>query len=287
MSALTHQLTLTELIGHTTLYTSIWAAVLLVYQRNILPTILTRFESTWFNHTVNQTNASNQQYLIGRFLIGVHHTFVTGLALGAMWHDDATLMQATMLSELAIDVFDVIVIASTARGFTGLNWAGILLHHLLSILAISIALTQPLSIQLLARIAIVLDGTGAADYWTNTIALHSPLIQCWSVFKACAAVTVMFFVVRLVYFPWLGLCFVRDAFAHGISQGIVCLGIILLTCFFNVGMIKTRLRQYKRVYASLQAGQPAYLPMESRTAAKHIGIIADDDVQVDSDEQLP
>ena len=233
------------------LYTAVWSSLFLLYQQAVLPRLV-HFHpavSVWYS----SLPASKQRYYLGRFLFSVHHLLVACYAAAALTADSATSavshMRSAMYHEVACDMFDVAVIAFTEKGFTGLHWQGLLLHHLLSILAILTTFTLHTPLATTAQLALLLDGTGAADYFFNTLLFHTPLIEQRAVLLAATSCTAFFFATRLLYFPWLAWLFVYSGWRDGgLWTVVVCAAIMALTCFFNAGMVKTRWRQHSTMW---------------------------------------
>ena len=240
-------------------FTLLWTALFLSFQRVIIPFLLRLWPAplpAWWSALTPQ----KRDYYVGRVLFAFHHLLVAYYALLSLLPsssaaDGVWWMRLSMYHEIACDVFDVVVIALTDRGFTGLNWQGLLLHHLLSILCILVAFTIPTQTAVIAQLAVLLDGTGATDYLFSTVLAHTPLLTLPAVLLTASAATALFFLSRLLYFPYLALLFVLGAWQQRAVTGVVCLLLMLLTCFFNVGMIRTRWKQYRRLWAEAKGRQ--------------------------------
>ena len=235
----------------TLVYTAVWSCLFLLYQRLIVPQLLhlSPATSAWYS----SLTASKQRHYVGRLLFTVHHLIVAYYAIVALTASSdssaVSSMRAAMYHEVACDMFDVAVIAFTERGFTGLHWQGLLLHHLLSILAILTTFTLHTPLSTTAQLALLLDGTGATDYLFNTLLFHTPLIERPVVLLAASFCTLLFFATRLLYFPWLAWLFIYSGWHDGgLWTAAVCAAIMALTCFFNVGMVRTRWRQHRGMW---------------------------------------
>ena len=235
-------------------HTAVWSCLFLLYQRLVLPELARASPTTsaWFSSlpTLKQRN------YLGRLLFSIHHLFVACYAVAALTAADGNTavlyMRAAMYHEVACDIFDVAVIAFTDKGFTGLHWQGLLLHHLLSILAILTTFTLYTPLATTAQLALLLDGTGAADYFFNTLLAHTPAIEHHAVLLTASACTIVFFASRLLYFPYLAALFTYSGWHDGgLWTGAVCAAIMALTCFFNVGMIKTRWQQHSAMWRQM------------------------------------
>ena len=248
----------------TLVYTAVWSSLFLLYQRVVLPELFRLSSSTsgWYS----SLPAIKQRNYLGRLLFSIHHSLVACYAIAALTADSGpsavSYMRAAMYHEVACDMFDVAVIAFTERGFTGLHWQGLLLHHLLSILAILTTFTLHTPLATTAQLALLLDATGATDYFFNTLLTHTPLIQHHSVLLLSSLCTIVFFATRLLYFPWLAWLFICSGWRDGgLWTGVVCGVIMVLTCFFNVGMVKTRWRQHSSMWRlTSRRGDKATMP---------------------------
>ena len=247
-----------SIVAPTTLvYTAIWSILFLLYQRILLPRIFLFLPSTstWYS----SLPANKQRHYNGRLLFSLHHSLVAYYAIAALTATTAPTalysMRSAMYHEVACDLFDVAVIAFTESGFTGLHWQGLLLHHILSILAILITFTLHTPLATTAQLALLLDGTGATDYLFNTLLPHTPAIQYRPLLLLASLTTAVFFIVRLLWFPWLAWLIIRSGLADGgLWTGVVCAGVMGMTLFFNVGMIGTRWRQHSAMWRQQSRG---------------------------------
>ena len=250
-AALTPHESITVFLPTSLLYTAVWSCFFLLYQRLVLPQLfrLSSSTSNWYS----SLPAAKQRNYLGRLLFSIHHVLVSYHAIAALTADSGPSavyhMRTAMYHEVACDMFDVGVIAFTEKGFTGLHWQGLLLHHLLSVLAILTTFTLHTPLATTAQLALLLDGTGAADYFFNTLIFHTPLIEQPAVLLTATFCTVIFFASRLLYFPYLAVLFTYSGWSDGgLWTGAVCAVIMALTCFFNVGMVKTRWRQHSSMW---------------------------------------
>jgi hypothetical protein len=238
----------TEFFPNVVIYAVTWSILFLAFHHLLLhlPAYLslTSHLPPWY---IAIPQAKQRHYL-ARLLFSTHHFLVAYYALCALLFSSPAFLLQCMYHEVACDLFDVAVIAFSDRGFTGLNWQGLLLHHLLSILAILVTFTLRTPLSVLAQLALLLDGTGATDYLFSTVLAHTPLIQQPLVLGSALAVTLLFFVTRLFYFPVLALRFIASAFETHWTSGVVCAGLMAGVMFFNVGMIRTRTKQYRALW---------------------------------------
>jgi len=303
MFSVTSHQPLSIILPQLIIYTVTWSTLFITYQRYILPfltsvaitandTSTSTTSGSWSSSTIkwfDELIPSQKNLMFGRFLFSLHHLIVAIFGLFALIFDSPALIYSCMYHEISCDIFDVIQIFHS-KGFTGLNWQGILLHHLLSIFAILTSLTLTLPVKLLAQLAILLDFTGSSDYFLSTILLHSPLIEKPGIFFLSCGFTGLFFISRLFYFPFLGYYFIIELNSFGFSSGLMGSLVIFLTCFFNVGMIKTRYRQYSKVFHALHSGdskQIIPMPMESRERNEAEKEISRETMKNEKLDQLP
>jgi len=257
---LTPHETITVFLPTSLVYTAVWACLFLLYQRAILPLVFRSFSTTSVWYT--SLPISKQRHYLGRLLFSIHHFLVAYhaiIALTTATTNPTTAlhnMRRAMYHEVACDIFDVAVIALTEKGFTGLHWQGLLLHHILSILAILTTFTLHTPLATTAHLALLLDGTGATDYLFNTLLLpHTPLAHSTPTLLAGTLTTTLFFTLRLLWFPWLAVHFAYSGWVDGgWWTGLVCGVLMALTYFFNVGMMKTRWRQYRVMWQRVSHG---------------------------------
>ena len=254
---LTPHATFSEFFPNVVVYTLSWSFFFLLFQHLLvhLPSYLylTPLLPSWY---LSIPPAKLRHYH-ARLLFSAHHLLVSLYALHALLTPSLPSMLTAMYTELACDLFDVAVIACTERGFTGLNYLGLLLHHLLSILAILTTFTLHTPLTVTAQLAILLDGTGATDYLFSTTLAHTPLIQHPAVLATALLTTLLFFLSRLFYFPLLAVRFVLSAFATHWLSGVVCAALMAGTAFFNLGMIRTRTAQYRALWKQVTSGAPS------------------------------
>ena len=269
--ALTPYAPFSEFFPNVVIYTLSWSFFFLLFQHLLLhlPSYisLTPHLPPWYL----SIPPPKLRHYHARLLFSVHHLVVTAYALHALLTPSVPSMLQAMYHEVACDLFDVAVIACTERGFTGLNYLGLLLHHLLSILAILTTFTLHTPLSVTAQLAILLDGTGATDYLLSTVLAHTPLIHHPALLATALLFTLLFFLGRLLYFPILAVRFALSAFATHWLSGVVCAGLMAGTAFFNIGMIRTRTAQYRALWRQVVHGAPSREDRSRRAKA------ADDD----------